>query len=71
MKPGDLVRIKLPLWYHGIDHIDRTQAKIGIITKVDRFDNGTQMGYLRGHVLVEGEVRQFDIKYLEHVSEAR
>ena len=71
MKPGDLVRVLLPSWYHGIDHIDRLQGKIGIVTEVERFDNGTQMGYLRANVLVEGDLRQFDVKYLEHVNEAR
>ena len=71
MNPGALVRINLPLWFHGIDHIDLLQGKIGIITEIEHIDNGTQMGHRRGHVLVEGEVRPFDTKYLEHVCESR
>jgi hypothetical protein len=69
MKPGDLVLVRFPSWYHGIDHIDRLQGKIGIIMEVERFDNGTQIGHRRAHVLVECDVKQFDVKYLEPVDE--
>ena len=70
MGPGDLVRVHLPSRYHGIDHIDRLQGKIGVITEVENIDNGTWGMHNRACVLVEGAVRQFDIKYLEPVDEA-
>jgi hypothetical protein len=70
MKPSDLVRINLPARYHGLTHADRLQGKIGIITEVE--SAGTiWLPVLKAHVLVEGEVRQFDIRYLESVDETR
>ena len=66
MKPSDLVRINLPARYHGLTHIDRLQGKVGIITEVESTGKNWSAA-LRAHVLVEGEVRQFDIRYLESI----
>jgi hypothetical protein len=50
--------------------LDSLQGKIGIITKVEHIVNGTQVGLRRVHVLVECDVRLFDVNYLEAVDEA-
>ena len=70
MKPGDLVRINLPSRYAGLSHADRIQGKIGIVTEVEVTGKIWVMTH-RAHVLVEGDVRLFDVKYLEPVDEAR
>jgi ribosomal protein L21E len=70
MSPGDLVRINLPSRYSGISHVDRFQGKIGFVTEVEVTGTNWMMT-LRAHVLVEGDVRQFDIRYLESVDETR
>ena len=70
MKMGDLVRINLPSRYAGLSHVDRFQGKIGIVTKVEATGTNWVMTH-RAHVLVEGDVRQFDVKYLESVDETR
>lgn len=70
MKPGDLVRISFPPRYSGIPHIDRLQGKIGIVTEVEATGKNWVMTH-RAQVLVEGDVRQFDIKCLESINETR
>ena len=70
MGPGDLVRINLPSRYAGLSHVDRLQGRIGIVMKVVATGTNWVMTR-RAHVLVEGDVRQFDVKYLESVDEAR
>ena len=70
MKPGDLVRINLPSRYAGLSHVDRLQGRIGIITEVEATGRTWVMTH-RAHVLVEGDVRQFNPKYLDPVDETR
>jgi hypothetical protein len=68
VKPGDLVSINLPARYHGLTYAARLQGKVGIITEVAV---GRTREWTVALVLVEGEVRQFDIRYLEVVDETR
>lgn len=70
MKPGDLVRINLPWRFAGLPPVDRLQGKVGFVTEVE-VTGTTWVSTHRAHVLVEGDVRQFDIRYLETVDETR